>query len=150
MYNYERGIEVVVGTYILDDDQRVLLFRSPKWDNRWTICGGHIEVGETIQDATNRELFEETGLKVKLIDTLPVSESFVHPPKFKRDAHFIFIDSVGKIDSDKPLEEIIKLDGTELTEYRWFATDEALALPDVVESCRKGLEKLQTYLKQKA
>ena len=148
MVNYERGIEVVVGTYIIKDDN-VLLFQSPKWDGKWTICGGHVEVGEKIEEATNRELLEETGLKVKLLDTLSVREHFAHPPEFKRDAHFIFIDSVAELYSDKNVDEIIKLDGRELTNYRWFKVDDALALTDIVESCHEGLIKLKEYLTNK-
>lgn len=145
---YERGIEVVVGTYIVNKDKtKVLLFRSPKWEDKWTICGGHIEVGETIEDATNRELFEETGLKVKLVDILSVSESFVHPPQFKRDAHFIFIDSISNVVvEDDNIESSINLDGKELTDYMWFNIDDALELTDIVDSCKKGLTKLKNYL----
>ena len=147
MVNYERGIEVVVGTYIINDKNNVLLFRSPKWDGKWTICGGHIEPGETIEEATNREMFEETGLKVKLVDTLSVSEKFAHPPEFKRDAHFIFIDSIANVvPEDENIENSINLDGKELTDYHWFHIDEALQLTDIVDSCHNGLVKLKEYL----
>ena len=140
---YERGIEVVVGTYIIDDNRNVLLFKSPKWADQWTVCGGHIEVGETMEEATEREVFEETGLKVKIQDIFSVSESFVHPPKFKRDAHFIFIDSISKIISDKS----IKLDDRELTEYKWFNINEAIELTNVTDSCNRGLIKLKKHLR---
>lgn len=147
MIKYERGIEVVVGTYIINNNNDVLLFQSPKWDNKWTICGGHIEVGETIEEATNRELLEETGLKVKILDTLSIGEKFAHPPEFKRDAHFIFIDSIANLLSED--ETDINLDGKELTDYHWFTIDEALKLTNIVDSCHNGLTKLKNYLLSK-
>lgn len=35
------------------------------WRSLWNGIGGHIEAGETILNATKRELFEETGFKAK-------------------------------------------------------------------------------------
>ena len=96
-----------------------------------------------MEEATEREVFEETGLKVKIQDIFSVSESFVHPPKFKRDTHFIFIDSISKIISDKS----IKLDDRELTEYKWFNINEAIELTNVTDSCNRGLIKLKKHLR---
>lgn len=140
MVDYPRGIEVIVGTYIINDKKEVLLFQSPKWQNEWTICGGHIEVGETIEEATKRETKEEIGVDVELIDTLAVGNFFAHPPKYKRDAHFIYIDSVAKI-----VQGELKLDMHEITNAKWFTVDKALQLEDISPSCKKGLEKLKIW-----
>ncbi|MCH1536845.1 MAG: NUDIX hydrolase [Candidatus Poseidonia sp.] len=43
---------------------KVLFVRHPK--RGWEIPGGHLEEGESPEDALLRELFEETGLKGKL------------------------------------------------------------------------------------
>lgn len=140
MINYPRGIEVIVGTYIINDKKEILLFQSPKWNNEWTICGGHIEVGETIEDATKREVKEEINVDIELIDTLSVGNFFAHPPKFKRDAHFIYIDSIAKIISGE-----IKLDMVEITHAKWFNIDDALKLEKISSSCKKGLKKLKNW-----
>ncbi len=144
MVDYPRGIEVIVGTYIINDKNQVLLFQSPKWDNEWTICGGHIEVGETIEEATKREVKEEINVDVELIDTLAVGNFFAHPPKFKRDAHFIYIDSVAKIVSGE-----MKLDMTEITFAKWFDVNDALKLEKISSSCKNGLEKLKQWFSKK-
>lgn len=144
MLLYERGIEVIVGAYIVNEKNEVLLFQSPKWDNEWTICGGHINVGETIENATQREIKEETGLDIKLIDTLAVGNFFAHPPKFKRHAHFIFIDSVAKIQGGEML-----LDQREITNAKWFSIQEALMLEKISPSCKKGLQKLILWFEKK-
>ena len=69
MTHYPRGIEVIVGAYIINDKNQVLLFQSPKWGNEWTICGGHVEVGETIDAAVKREVKEEIFSKLKASST---------------------------------------------------------------------------------
>lgn len=141
MTEYTRGVEVIVGAYIVNDEKQVLLFQSPKWDNEWTICGGHIEAGETIEEATKREVKEEIGVDIEIRDTLAVGNFFAHPPQFKRDAHFIYIDSVAKITGGR-----ITPDMTEITSARWFSVDEALKLEKISASCKKELEKLKAWL----
>ncbi len=138
MTDYPKGIEVIVGAYIVNNENKVLLFQSPKWKNEWTICGGHIEVGETIEDATKREIKEEIGVDIEIIDTLSVGNFFASPPKFKRNAHFIYIDSIAKI-----VDGEIKLDMIEITNYKWFTIEEALNLEDISQSCKKGLSLLK-------
>lgn len=144
MINYPRGIEVIVGAYIINDEKQILLFKSPKWNNEWTISGGHIEIGETIENATKREILEEVGLNIEIIDTLAVGDFFAHPPKFKRDAHFIYIDSIAKI-----VKGEIKLDMNEINFAQWFNIDDALKLSNISPSCKKGLMKLEKYFNAK-
>jgi nucleoside triphosphatase len=141
---YERGIEVIVGVFLINDLDQVLLFRSPKWDNNWVISGGHVEPGETLAAATKRETKEEVGVDIEIIDTLNVREFFVHPPEFKRDAHFVSINSIAKITGCN-----IKLDGVELTESKWFDIDDALNLPDITPSVSDGLKQLKVWFKNK-
>ncbi len=51
------------GVLIMDKDKRVLLqLRTDS--NSWGIPGGCLNVGESLQDAAKREVFEETGLIV--------------------------------------------------------------------------------------
>lgn len=56
-------------------DGKLLLLREFRMGvNRYiyNLCAGMIETGETIEEAMDRELYEETGLRVKrIIDILP-------------------------------------------------------------------------------
>lgn len=45
---------------------RLLLHRHAKL-NMWLPCGGHLEPGETPDEAAVREVFEESGVKVELV-----------------------------------------------------------------------------------
>ena len=61
----ERPHSVSVAGVIVDDAGRALLIK--RWDNgRWEPPGGVLEAGETIPDALQREVLEETGVKIAL------------------------------------------------------------------------------------
>lgn len=67
---FPRGVEIVGSTIIEDGDGKILLVKSPKWHNKWTMPGGHIEPGEKIKEALLREAEEEVGLKLKSIGVI--------------------------------------------------------------------------------
>ena len=54
---------------ILDVDGKILITRRPKnmrnfpW--AWVLPGGHIELGESLEDSVIREIEEETGISIK-------------------------------------------------------------------------------------
>lgn len=55
-------------------DGRVLLVRrgKPPLEGRWSIPGGTVELGETLEQALVREMAEETGLEVEPLEVLTV------------------------------------------------------------------------------
>lgn len=83
--------EPTVGAVIFNPDNKVLLCRSPKWGNKYVFPGGHIELGETMEEALMREVKEETGLDVFDIQLISVLEA-VYSDTFESKKHFIFID----------------------------------------------------------
>jgi 8-oxo-dGTP diphosphatase len=50
--------------------QEIALVHRPKYDD-WTFPKGKLESGETDEEAAAREVFEETGLRVRLEDEVP-------------------------------------------------------------------------------
>lgn len=51
---------------VIVKDQRVLLIRSHKY-NTYTLPGGGVEDGESLEQAAIREVMEETGLEVSIV-----------------------------------------------------------------------------------
>ena len=90
------------------DDARALLIRraSPPLEGEWSIPGGLLEVGETIERGVTRELAEETGLEVRVIELIEVFERiFPAPPNAdgtpgdvsRPQYHFVILDYLCEI-----------------------------------------------------
>jgi len=62
----ERTVKVGVGLYILNNKNQVLLGlrKSEHGNGTWCPPGGHIEYGESNEQAAIRETKEETGLQI--------------------------------------------------------------------------------------
>jgi len=89
----QRFPEPTVGALIIGPDDRLLLIRSDRWKSEWVIPGGHIELGERMEEALRREAKEETGLDVYDIEFLCFQE-FVFDEVFWTKSHFIFFDFI--------------------------------------------------------
>lgn len=137
--NFPKGVEVVVGT-VIEKDGKILMTKSPKWSNKWTFPGGHVEPGENLLGAAKREAFEETGLKLDNGMVISSGE-LIDSKDFHRPAHFVYFDILFKIKSGE-----VTLDGQELTSYGWFSIDEALNL-DLAESYEESLIKYRSFIK---
>ncbi|MBI5347367.1 MAG: NUDIX domain-containing protein [Candidatus Aenigmarchaeota archaeon] len=120
--------EVTVGALIFNPENKLFLMRSHKWKNNFVVPGGHIELGETIEQALRREVKEETGMDIYEIAFIHVQES-IFSDMFWKQKHFIFLDFACKTDSTE-----VKLND-EASEYVWVFPGEALKLP--IDPCTR-------------
>ena len=111
-----------VGALILDREGRVLLTTSHKWRGNYCVPGGHVELGEALEDAVVREVREETGLEVEEVELLMVQEA-IFSPEFHKRRHFIFLDY-----RCRALSTDVTLDRAELQKHVWLNPKEALSL----------------------
>ena len=120
--NKQKYPEPTVGALILNQEGKVFLMSSPKWKGKYIIPGGHIEVGETIEQALKREIKEETNLNIFDIQFTSFQE-FIFGEDFHEKRHFIFLDYVCRT---KDAEVVLDKEGSE---YVWVSLDEALKMP---------------------
>lgn len=140
MVNFQKGIEVVASAIIRNEKGDIFWARSPKWSGKWTLPGGHIDPGETIEVAAVREVEEETGFKVEPI-TLISSGELINSKDFYRPAHFIYFNYlVEKIGGE------LKLEDRELSDFCWVAPEEALKL-DLAETFDQTVKEYLEYIK---
>ncbi len=139
--------EPTVGAVIFNPEDKILLCKSHKWNDKYVIPGGHIELGEKMEEALKREILEETGLEIYDVKLISLKES-VFNDKFHRKKHFIFIDYTCKTDSsDVTLNE-------EAEEYEWVYLNEIdnyelggfiKELLDELKSKKKSKNKTEIY-----
>ena len=113
-----------VSVGIRDAQGRVLLARHVE-GNRWLLPGGGIEPGETPADAAVREVWEETGVVVRLTRLVGVFGGPHYVVHYRNGDRTSYVSSV--------FEAVIESgdfrpDGTELHELRFVTESEAAAL----------------------
>ena len=136
--------------FIVNESSTKLLMVYHKKLETWLIPGGHLEPDEEPVDGVIREVLEETGVSIKVIDAsfLPgvvdskkesaipnpylMLKEFI-PEKGDKPAHihidFIFL---GMADEN----EVIKKQEAEVNEVKWFDLSEVLEM-DTFESIKK-------------
>ncbi|MBK6706233.1 MAG: NUDIX domain-containing protein [Sphingomonadales bacterium] len=114
----------IVNALLLHEDKILLARRSQHrkaYPDRWSFPGGHVETGETIEDALSRELTEE-------IDVIPQDYellSQLRDPNARADPVTYHLFCVRSWKGDPTIMD------DEHTELRWFTLNEASSLSDL-------------------
>ena len=96
-------------------------------EGTWTMPGGKVHFGESLEDAAFREVMEETGMKINKQNLRLISLT----NDIVTDAHFATIGFLCRDFSGE--QEVMEPD--EITEWGWFALDN---LPEpLFPPCRK-------------
>ena len=57
----------------------------------WSIPGGHLDIGEKVQEAAVREAFEETGFKTKISKLAGIIDKIMYDDEGKIEYHYVLI-----------------------------------------------------------
>lgn len=100
---------VGIGGVVIENDHALLIRRGTEpLMGQWSIPGGTLELGESLQAGVARELLEETGLQVRVLELIEVFDrifpaedsgrSFVSRPRY----HYVIVDYLCERISGEP------------------------------------------------
>ena len=82
-----------VGAVILDRDRVLLVKRAHEpLKGEWSLPGGSVELGETLETALAREVVEETGLEVEIGPVVEVFDRIERAADGRIAYHFVIVD----------------------------------------------------------
>ncbi len=119
------GPTLAVGAIAVRDDMLLLVRRlNPPEAGRWTLPGGRVIVGETLAGAVEREVREETGLKVRCGEFRGWAE------RVSEENHFVILDfDVTVVEDRRPRP------GDDASEVAWVRLEDLGAIETVSGLC---------------
>lgn len=104
---------------VIDDQDRILLGSQGVWEeNRWSILAGFVEPGESLAAAVQREVFEESGVRVIAPEYLG-SQAWPFP-------YSLMVGFTARVDPEHK-NLALNPDGVEIEKLRWFSREELAA-----------------------
>jgi ADP-ribose pyrophosphatase len=87
-------VPIVAAGAVVVRDSRVLLVRrgQPPSEGLWAIPGGRVELGETLQEAAEREVREETGLTIRAGDPIHTFDVILRDEAGFVRFHYVIVD----------------------------------------------------------
>ncbi len=119
-----------VGAIIFRGPEVLLVKRGrPPALGKWSIPGGLVELGESLEASVRREVLEEVGLEVKVIDLVAALDRVIFDQDGRIEYHYILLDFLCEVlgghlnagtDADEcrfvPIKDLCRLDMTRGTE----------------------------------
>lgn len=129
----DRFPRVGVGIIVLREGRVLLGLRSGSHGSgTWSVPGGHLEFGETIEQCAAREVLEETGLVIEDVKPGPYTNDVFTD----EGRHYVTIYVTARSDSGEPRV----MEPSKCSRWQWFRWSELpspLFLP-VETLCRSG------------
>ncbi|MFB8777280.1 NUDIX domain-containing protein [Streptomyces broussonetiae] len=120
---------------------KLLLVQQPKWGKDiWTLPGGHLESGETLEQGACREGQEETGLDLRGLGLVCWGQ-IIDAHSLARPVHYLYFDYAFIADGAE-----LSPERAEISDARWVSPDDALSYP-LPRAYRRTIEE---YLKPSA
>ena len=95
---YPRHPLLGVGALIFEGDLILMAQRGkPPLMGMWSLPGGLVEVGESLENAVRREVREETGLEIQPLGVLEIFERIMRDAEGAAEYHYVLIDYVCRV-----------------------------------------------------
>lgn len=117
---YPEAPIVGVGAVVIDGTKVLLVRRGNEpLKGEWSLPGGALELGETLQQGIVREVFEETGLTVSPVGVVEILDRIIPDEESGRVRHhYVLVDFVCRVIGGTPLV------GSDADELRWVERNE--------------------------
>lgn len=110
------------GIVINNKGEIAVFYKSAK--NEYKLPGGGVEGDETPEEAFKREVFEETGCKIEIVDKLGITEEYKNRTNFKQIS-YVF---VGKVIEDTHKLNLTESEKRAKARLLWETPEKALEL----------------------
>lgn len=123
-----RPLVVSVAGCLVINQRNEILLQHRKDNHLWSIPGGAVEPGETVEETVKREVFEETSLTVKGLRFFQVFSGENQHYKYPNGDEVYFVNLIFEC---RDFEGTAKVNDDESTEMKFFAAD---SLPPLTPS----------------
>lgn len=113
-----KRVDVVYALIYLEDEKKILMVNNV--GSGWSLPGGAVEPGETLEQAVVREANEETGLVIEAVNIAAINERF----REDKGVHAVFFTFNTKIIGG----DIAISDAAEISDIKWVDLQTANAL----------------------
>ena len=120
---YPTEPRVAVGAVVFNENKVLLVRRAqPPSQDVWAIPGGRVEIGETLQQAAEREIFEETGVTILAREPVYTFDYIDRDKSGRARFHYVIVDLSADYVGGKPRA------GDDAAEARWVSSEDLGAL----------------------
>jgi 8-oxo-dGTP diphosphatase len=125
---------VGVGAVIVDGTRVVLVRRgSEPLAGQWSLPGGAVEIGETLDASVVREMVEETGLQVTVGPVIEVFDRITRDAEGRVQYHYVLVDYLcwpveGTLQAGSDVDAAVWADVSELSGYHLASTATAVIM----------------------
>jgi 8-oxo-dGTP diphosphatase len=118
------GPRVGVGAIVRHGDAVLLVQRGqPPYQGEWAVPGGKLRLGETLAEAAEREVFEETGVRIRTGAAVYHFEHIERAEDGRVTRHLVVIDLAGEFIAGEPCA------GDDAAAAAWVRLDRLASLP---------------------
>lgn len=114
--------------------KEILLVKTHKWGDRYSVVGGKVRRNELLKEALIREVKEETGLAGEVGSHICTFDQIKDSGYYQRGIQHIFVDNIVQVQDKKVVLN------EEAQDYIWATADEALRFLDIEPNARTTLE----------